>query len=441
MNSNWLQRLLNGSGSPLVPQLFPDNRNAAATSQELDSFLADSMAQLNVQQRESILEELHGIRNSENPESNPASVDLWLRLLDMQLQKVKGGSVYETAEAIDRAYVTSRRFRIMFLRANRYDPQAASSQVIKYLDVKRSLFGQEKLTRTITLGDLNDDDKDYLESGAIQISTKRDRSGRGILVLFPSLRKKETTVEAELRARYYTLMSMLESEDHQMNGVVLIYFGALPSQPNQHVSNSGLLWDIPIFVVGVHACFNELSYFLLSRVAVLNMPIKLRPRMRVHYGSCTDCLHKLSSFGIPKAAILTDSHEPSLSDHREWYRRRRELELAYVTDNDAETQPLASIVPRPADVLFGPAGRKSEGNLLMKNLILAMLDEHNDSAKVKKMQLTESVIDEITKKGGRFLKQSEATKEWEEASHTEACRKIAHTFRNIRRPSRAKKKS
>mmetsp|Transcript_33426 Transcript_33426/g.80930 ORF Transcript_33426/g.80930 Transcript_33426/m.80930 type:complete len:368 (+) Transcript_33426:264-1367(+) len=358
-------------------------------------------------------------------------------------KKIKQGTVYEIAEAIDLAYVSNRDFRMMFLRASRYDHQAAALQIIKYLELKRLLFGQEKLTRKITLADLNDDDKDYLESGIAQISTKRDRSGRGILLLFPSLRKRDYEVEAVLRARYYVIMSMLESEEHQMNGVVLVYFGALPTKPNQYASNSGLLWDLPIIYAGIHCCFNELSSFLLISVAILRLPFTLRPRTRVHYGSCTECLYKLSSFGIPKEAILPDSHESSLSDHIEWYRQRQKLELTHAKRSDSDSESLAStgIVPRQVDVLFGPAGRTNEGNLMMRNLVLAMLDDYKDTTKNKKMLLTESIIDEITKKGGRFLKQSEEKKEWEEASHTEACRKIAHTFRNIRRPSRAKKKS
>ncbi|CAJ1954890.1 unnamed protein product [Cylindrotheca closterium] len=444
MDNYWLQRLMNGPGSPLVPHVCAENTHRGTTSQELDSFLASSMAQLDVQQRETVLEELHGIRNSENPESNPASVDLWLQLLNTHLQSIKRGTVYETAEAIDRTYVTSRKFRMMFLRANRYDSQAAAAQMIKYLELKRSLFGQERLTRKITLADLDQDDKACLESGVTQISTKRDRSGRAIILVFPSLGREETTTEALTRARFYVVMSLLESEEYQMNGVVLVYFGAVTSQRNQHASNSGLLWDLPIFLAGIHCCFSELSTFLFISVAVLRLPSTRRPRMRIHYGSATDCLYKLASFGIPKEAILNDSNEPDLMDHLQWYRHRQELELTYVSDSDTDMQSLASthtIIPRPGDVLFGPGSRKNEGNILMRNLVLTVLTEYNESTKRDKMQLTKTIIDEITKKGGRFLKQNEDTKEWEEANHTEASRKIAHTFRNIRRPSRAKNKS
>lgn len=385
---------------------------------------------------------MHGIRTSENPESNPASVRLWLELLDTGIQNIKQGSAFEIAETIDRSFVTSRNLRMMFLRANRYDPQASAVQVIKYFELKRSLFGRKKLTKKITLADLSNEAKDFLESGAVQISTKRDRSGRGILLLFPSLGRRDTKVEALLTARYYVFMNMIESsEDHQMNGIVLVYFGALASQPNQHASNSGLLWDLPIFYAGLHGCFSELSSYLLVSVAVLRLPFSLRPRLRVHYGSCTDCIYKLSSFGIPREALLTDSDEPRLVEHLEWYRQKQELELATLAKSETEMQSLTSpgtIIPQRTDVLFGPGSKTNDGNLLMRKLVLAVLAEYNDSTKMKKMQLTENIMDEIKKTGGRFLRQQD--KMWEEVTHREACRKIAHTFRNIRRPSRAKRK-
>ncbi|CAJ1959487.1 unnamed protein product [Cylindrotheca closterium] len=448
-NNSWLQRLLGGTSATPISPLSADNNNndLGATRQQLDSFLANSITQLDVRQRESILEDLHGIRNSENPENNPASVDLWLQLLDMHLQNIKRGTVYETAEAIDRVYVTSRKFRMMFLRANRYDSQAAAIQIIKFLELKRSLFGQEKLAKKITLADLDEDDKAKLQSGTLQISSKQDRAGRGVFLMFPSLRSNGTEyqLQTSLRARYYMVMNMLESEENQRNGIVMVYFGAL-SQPTQRESNSGLLWDLPFRLVGVHCCFNSLAAYLFISVAILRLPFAIRPRMRVHYGSCADCLYKLASFGIPKEAVLNESDEPNMIAHMQWYRRRQELELTYVSDSDTDMQLLASraggaIVPRPMDVLFGPGSRKNEGNVLMRNLALKVLAEYNDSTNRDKMQLTETIIDDITKKGGRFLKQNDDTKEWEEASHIEACRKIAHTFRNIRRPSRAKSKS
>jgi hypothetical protein len=157
------------------------------------------------------LEKLHGIRNNDNPE-DPASVDLWLRILDMNLNAIKRGTVYEVAEAMNRSHVMSRGFRMMFLRANEYDPDAAAKNIIQFLEIKRSLFGQDKLVTKITMDDLDEEDVKNVEGGSFQISPCMDRSGRKIVLIFPSLRRK-TLVESELRARYYIIMSLLELED------------------------------------------------------------------------------------------------------------------------------------------------------------------------------------------------------------------------------------
>ena len=240
----------------------------------------------------------------------------------MHIQNIKRGTVYEVAEAIDRGYVTSRSFRMMFLRASRYDPEEAAHLVIKYLELKRTLFDQESLTKRIVMTDLNHEDREYLASGAVQVSTKRDRSGRAILAFFPSLKRK-TSVDAELRARYYVVMNMLESEENQKNGVVFVYFGALPTLPHQHSSNSGILWNLPIYFAGLHCCFGDLSSYILASVAILRLPFKLRPRTRIHHGSCSDCLVKLSSFGIPREALfLANTDEPIVDGHLQWYRQR-----------------------------------------------------------------------------------------------------------------------
>jgi len=154
-------------------------------------------------------------------------------------------------------------------------------------------------------------------------------------------------------------------------------------------------------------------------------------------------LYKLSSFGIAREAILTETDEPRLVDHAAWYRGREEMELTSMTDIDTKTESVSSveITPRPADVLFGSGSRKNKGNLAMRNLVLEMLDEYNNAGRGKKMQLAEHVSSEMKKKGARFLKQNEETKQWEEVSDVETCNKVAHTFRNFRRPSRAQKKA
>jgi hypothetical protein len=389
-----------------------------------------------VSARESVLEELHGIKNNDNPE-DPASVDLWLRILDMNLNDIKRGTVYEVAEAMNRSRVMSRGFRMMFLRANRYDPEAAATHIIQFLELKRSLFGQDKLVKKITLDDLEEEDVKNIEGGGLQISPFMDRSGRKIVILFPKLRRK-TLTESEVRARFYIIISLLESEETQIHGIVVIYYDAAQMQTNHRASpQPGLLWNMPVNVAGIHFCFSYLTSYILVSLLVYRLPVKLRPKVRVHYGSPMECLYKLESFGIPREALqMSATNEPTIDSHTIWYKHRQQLESQ--GSATAESPSISIISPGPQDILFGRL-KNNGGNILMRELILKMVDEHKASNKIRKTEITELVIDEIHKTGGRFLKQNEETGQWEEVSITEANRKIAHTFRNIRRPSRAKK--
>ena len=69
-------------------------------------------------------------------------------------------------------------FRLMFLRAEEYDPTRAAIRVIRHFDHKAMLFGKDKLDQTIRLSDLNGDDLESLSCGGFQFLPVADRGGR-----------------------------------------------------------------------------------------------------------------------------------------------------------------------------------------------------------------------------------------------------------------------
>ena len=79
------------------------------------------------------------------------------------------------------SYVQGTDFRLLFLRAEDYDAKLACARLLNFLDMKRELFGDEKLTKDITLDDLDDDDMHALRSGGFQILPIPDRSGRRVI--------------------------------------------------------------------------------------------------------------------------------------------------------------------------------------------------------------------------------------------------------------------
>ena len=71
--------------------------------------------------------------------------------------RIEAGSVYDIAERMDPTYDNARAFRIMFLRANRYDVKASANQMLLFFELKQQLFGHDKLAKDITIHDLDED--------------------------------------------------------------------------------------------------------------------------------------------------------------------------------------------------------------------------------------------------------------------------------------------
>ncbi|KAL3927377.1 MAG: hypothetical protein SGBAC_013108, partial [Bacillariaceae sp.] len=133
------------------------------------------MEGLSVQERTAALEEVNGIVDNDLATSMevPAVLDQKLIEMDAHLQKIKSQSVYETAESMNADYVQNQRFRVMFLRANRYDTKEAAAQLLAFFESKLMLFGKDKLCKDITLDDMDEEDRLSVRKGGVQL-LKRD---------------------------------------------------------------------------------------------------------------------------------------------------------------------------------------------------------------------------------------------------------------------------
>jgi hypothetical protein len=137
-------------------------------------------------ERENAMDDVHGIAEVE--EEDPAFVSLCLVEFEDHLTTIKQETAYALAEAMSRQYVSAKGFRMMFLRADRYAPKDAAERMVRFFELKKRLFGAEKLVKDITLDDLDEDDMDTLETGCVQVSPLVDMTGRPIFVVLPQLR-------------------------------------------------------------------------------------------------------------------------------------------------------------------------------------------------------------------------------------------------------------
>jgi hypothetical protein len=169
---------------------FPSSPPECPTPDETSIMLAKEMNRLSVEEREKVLEDVHGIaRVVDEPEE---FIEASLARLEKELDNISSKAAYDLARSMSEEYTCSKKIRLMFLRAESFDPFNAASCMVRFFDEKCELFGAEKLTKDIKLADLNPDDIMAIESGLIQVLPEKDCAGRKVVCFFPKLKGVRT---------------------------------------------------------------------------------------------------------------------------------------------------------------------------------------------------------------------------------------------------------
>jgi hypothetical protein len=154
--------------------------------QNLHDVPAEVLKEVTPEDRMESLHDIHGV--FQPVEETEPFVREKLEELRLQLRN-DTSTLGEMREAYDQVFRESPEFvedqLIKFLRADAFDVRKAVTRVLKHFQAKKEFFGAEKLGKELELSDLNWLDQRVLHEGGIQLLSKRDRSGRGIIVQFP----------------------------------------------------------------------------------------------------------------------------------------------------------------------------------------------------------------------------------------------------------------
>ena len=181
-----------GSSSSSLPANTMSSPLECPNPAETSAMLAKEMNQLSMEEREKVLEDIHGIaRVVDEPQD---FVQSRLVMLERELANIpsKAKAAYILAQVLDKEYVENDKLRLLFLRAESFDPYQAACRLVSFFEQKYVLFAREKLARPICYDDLEDDDVTTLEHGLIQQFRERDRAGRKIIALLPKLKVAKT---------------------------------------------------------------------------------------------------------------------------------------------------------------------------------------------------------------------------------------------------------
>jgi hypothetical protein len=143
-----------------------------------DDVLAKETCRLSLEEREEVLDDLHGI--TEIHEEASELIAGALTALEDEINQISKKTAYEQALSASPGYVHDPKLRLQFLRADKFDHKRAAKRLVSFFEAKMELFGPEKVGRDIKLKDLSADDRDVLENGAMQALPGRDNAGRAV---------------------------------------------------------------------------------------------------------------------------------------------------------------------------------------------------------------------------------------------------------------------
>ena len=146
--------------------------------------VTEGFEKLSPQDRNRSFDDLHGV--SKPTEESPALVQRALEQLEVAISKIDSErSAYDKAMFLNPNYCQNRDFRMMFLRSERFDVAKAALRMMRYFDLKLTLFGYKCLVRDVTFKDLDPEAQEIFMSGRGWFLNQHDRSGRRIYLVTP----------------------------------------------------------------------------------------------------------------------------------------------------------------------------------------------------------------------------------------------------------------
>jgi hypothetical protein len=170
----------------------------------LDAVLARELNSVSLQERNTVLEGIHGVDDviKETPEMIQSKLAEFQQALDRfehhnvnnnedgitsnpSISVSKGAlRAYLQARQQNEDYVKDWKFRLMFLRAEAFEATLAAQRMLIYLEEKLIRFGPRKLTKSLTLKDLSPQSREMLtDLGIQQLLPARDSAGRAIVLV------------------------------------------------------------------------------------------------------------------------------------------------------------------------------------------------------------------------------------------------------------------
>lgn len=371
----------------------------------VDEILAKELNEMSLVEQDRALFDVHGL--PQVGDDDPEHLDPFFDELERELAKILVKPAFEEAKYVNPTYVNSKKFRIMFLRCERFDAKLAAEKLVKHFKVKKDIFGGgEILGRDVKLSDMSEEDMTWLKAASVQIFRSRDAAGRLVLLVFPVFHP--ISWESRLKEMWYMFTVAGMDEESQKKGIVVVVCAFGPLQPECHREMQrfhAAREGVPNRISSCHLCYDdETTRPYLSGKAFYYMTKAQRARSRQHLvDKIDDVVFELQTFGIPITGDIVKAGSSSFEWHHEWLRSREAIEKESANGGDESD---VIVVPRRFDVLFGRGKntREHTGNLRCSHLVEMSRPKYENANKYQKTEIAERIVSIIHESYGRFLK-------------------------------------
>lgn len=194
-----------------------------SSTKKIDSFLAKELYNMKVDDRNRIQEELHGVQSAlESPlmvENAVAAlrdqvdrrIQAWMKTATAADESSKWGFCQAMMLPNNQLYIKSHPVCLQYLRADRWNAEAASTRLVNHLKLLYKYFGNCALQRPLRLNDLNKQEQDLLKAGHHQVLLSRDRAGRLIFFSYGSMSTEGLTDASRVRSSMCMVATMFLS--------------------------------------------------------------------------------------------------------------------------------------------------------------------------------------------------------------------------------------
>jgi hypothetical protein len=260
--------------------------------EELERMLAKEHHEKPRDERERLINELHGVSSRtvpESPEMIISALNLFQKALEKDVPESEKGA-YHKACSMNSTYVHSAAFRLKFLRVEFFDPKKAALRYVRNLDYLQEVFGDFALLRQLYLSDLNREELKFFKKGYMQVLPFRDSVGRRIIVHLGSYGGLEFTNTVKERVGAYLNFAVLaEDETSQRKGVVSL--GIMNDEAAKGLQSvkisafNRFIQGMPIRFSGLHTCLpDNFRSTVIRALTLILLRGDVRLMSRVHIG-------------------------------------------------------------------------------------------------------------------------------------------------------------